>query len=131
MNAKLFLRKKNENMSYTHNHFGCCYASVSRYKYIWLIWFDRNLMICCLLAGKHQKRLIEKLFKNYDPTERPVANDSENLLVLVGLSIQQIVDIVTINMIFWSLDSSWQFSNLGWKKTNNHIQWLAGYGKEF
>lgn len=45
-------------------------------------------------AGIHQKRLLEKLFSNYDPLERPVANDNDTLIVLVGLAIQQIVDVV-------------------------------------
>ena len=42
----------------------------------------------------HQKMLLKKLFDSYDPTERPVADDNKNLLVSVGLSIQQIVEIV-------------------------------------
>ena len=37
--------------------------------------------------------LLKKLFENYDPTERPVQDDSKNMLVSVGLSIQQIVEI--------------------------------------
>jgi hypothetical protein len=41
--------------------------------------------------------LLKKLFDNYDPAERPVVNEEENLDVFVGLSIQQIVDIVIIN----------------------------------
>lgn len=44
-------------------------------------------------GGKHQKRLLENLFKDYDPEERPVANDTDTLVVLVGLAIQQIVDV--------------------------------------
>ena len=47
-----------------------------------------------ILAGIRQKRLLTGLFKNYNPLERPVENDNESLLVNVGLSLQQIVDIV-------------------------------------
>ena len=36
---------------------------------------------------------MENLFKEYDPEERPVANDTDTLVVLVGLAIQQIVDV--------------------------------------
>ena len=46
-------------------------------------------------AGIHQKRLLRKLFSNYDPNERPVLNDEQVLTVMVGLSIQQIVDLVS------------------------------------
>ena len=45
-------------------------------------------------AGHDQRRLLDKLFKNYDPLERPVANDNDTLNVSVGLAIQQIVDVV-------------------------------------
>ena len=29
-------------------------------------------------AGEHQKRLLEKLFKNYEPLERPVEDDNQS-----------------------------------------------------
>ena len=45
-------------------------------------------------GGMHQKKLIRKIFNNYDASERPVANENKNMDVNVGLSIQQIVDIV-------------------------------------
>ena len=48
-----------------------------------------------LKAGYHQRRLLDKLFKNYDPLERPVADDNETINVSVGLALQQIVDVVS------------------------------------
>ena len=50
-------------------------------------------------AGAPQKRLLTNLFKNYNPLERPVENDADSLDVLVGLSIQQIVDIVNFVLL--------------------------------
>jgi hypothetical protein len=48
-------------------------------------------------AGIHQKRLLEFLFKeDYDPLERPVKNDGDSLNVSINLSLQQIVDVVSI-----------------------------------
>jgi hypothetical protein len=44
-------------------------------------------------AGQHQKRLLEKLFKNYDASERPVYDETQPLNVSVGMSLQQIVDV--------------------------------------
>ncbi len=45
------------------------------------------------LAGSDQKRLLLKLFENYDPLERPSSKDSESLKVEVGISMQSIVDV--------------------------------------
>lgn len=44
----------------------------------------------------HQRRLLDMLFENYDSSERPVTNEDDKVTVDVGLSIQQIVDIVSI-----------------------------------
>ena len=44
-------------------------------------------------AGMHQRRLLDKLFETYDSSERPVTNEEDKVGVVVGLSIQQIVDI--------------------------------------
>ena len=50
-------------------------------------------------AGSDQKRLLKKLFENYNPLERPSSDESESLYVGLGLSIQQIIDVVFINVI--------------------------------
>ncbi len=44
---------------------------------------------------------MSKLFSNYDPTERPVEFDNENLNVSVGISIQQIVELVKYLFIYF------------------------------
>ncbi len=46
-------------------------------------------------AGKHQKRLLRKLFENYNPLERPVEDESQTLNVSLGLALQQIVEVVS------------------------------------
>jgi hypothetical protein len=60
---------------------------------------------------------LEKLFKSYDPLERPVSNDNETLDVYIGLAVQQIVDIdekkQTLVFSGW-LDMSWTDYNLKW-----------------
>ena len=45
-------------------------------------------------AGSDQKRLLSKLFENYNPLERPAADEGESLYVGLSLSIQQIIDVV-------------------------------------
>lgn len=68
-------------------------------------------------AGKHQKRLINKLFENYDAMERPVIEETSQVEVQVGLAIQQIVEIdeKTQTIVFsgW-LDIGWTDENLRW-----------------
>ncbi len=44
-------------------------------------------------AGLHQKKLLDKLFSNYDRTERPVEDDKDVLNVEIGMVLQQIVDL--------------------------------------
>jgi hypothetical protein len=51
--------------------------------------------MCKLKGGVHQKRLLKKLFINYDSAERPVEKDTESLNVTLALSLQQIVDVVS------------------------------------
>ena len=49
-----------------------------------------------LVAGPDQRRLLKYLLteKQYDPLERPVANDSHTLPVTMNLALQQIIDYV-------------------------------------
>lgn len=45
-------------------------------------------------AGDHERRLYAKLADGYNKLARPVRNESEPVLVLLGLDFQQILDIV-------------------------------------
>ncbi len=58
-----------------------------------------NLLNLFKKGGEHQKKLLEKLFTNYEPLERPVEDDQSSLNVSVGLALQQIVDVVSITYI--------------------------------
>ncbi|KAK6050074.1 hypothetical protein COOONC_12421, partial [Cooperia oncophora] len=44
-------------------------------------------------AGDHERRLYAKLADGYNKLARPVKNDSEPVLVLLGLDFQQILDV--------------------------------------
>jgi len=61
------------------------------------------LFLFYFLGGFHQKRLLEKLFRKYNPIERPVEKDTESLNVTIGLALQQIVDVVSQISIFFIL----------------------------
>ncbi|KAJ9576119.1 hypothetical protein L9F63_007006, partial [Diploptera punctata] len=45
--------------------------------------------------GTHEKRLLNMLLDMYNVLERPVANESEPLEVKFGLTLQQIIDVVS------------------------------------
>ncbi|GAB5572228.1 neuronal acetylcholine receptor subunit alpha-7 isoform X1 [Prionailurus iriomotensis] len=45
------------------------------------------------LQGEFQRKLYKELVKNYNPLERPVANDSQPLTVYFSLSLLQIMDV--------------------------------------
>lgn len=45
--------------------------------------------------GPNQRRLYNDLMRDYNPLVRPVSNDSQSLTVYFGLSIMQIMDVVS------------------------------------
>lgn len=47
------------------------------------------------LQGEFQRKLYKELVRNYNPLERPVANDSQPLTVYFSLSLMQIMDVVS------------------------------------
>ena len=60
---------------------------------------SQRLFLICFFAGcqasKYERALLKKLFNsNYDKNERPVVNDSDAVIVLFGLTLNQIVDVV-------------------------------------
>ncbi|KAH9376530.1 hypothetical protein HPB48_006615 [Haemaphysalis longicornis] len=59
----------------------------------------------CLLAsladseqGPHERRLLADLLANYNTLERPVLNESEPLILSFGLTLQQIIDVVSLRL---------------------------------
>lgn len=48
--------------------------------------------------GMHEKRLLNTLLAQYNTLERPVANESDPLVVKFGLTLQQIIDVVSVTL---------------------------------
>lgn len=46
-------------------------------------------------AGYHEKRLLHHLLDNYNVLERPVVNESDPLQLSFGLTLMQIIDVVS------------------------------------
>lgn len=65
---------------------------------MWVVVFSKNnfsFSIAESLQGPHEKRLLNHLLATYNTLERPVANESEALEVKFGLTLQQIIDVVS------------------------------------
>lgn len=58
--------------------------------------------------GPHEKRLLNNLLSSYNTLERPVANESEPLEVKFGLTLQQIIDVVSFSFLESAKDSKEQ-----------------------
>lgn len=48
------------------------------------------------LQGEYQRKLYKELMENYNRLERPVLNDSSPIVVELGLTLLQIIDVVSI-----------------------------------
>ena len=53
-----------------------------------------------ILCGPHERRLINDLMRSYKTLERPVANESDAVVLKFGLTLQQIMDVVSQSLIF-------------------------------
>ena len=54
---------------------------------------DRE-MISGFFCGSAERRLLNDLMANYQKLERPVANETEPVILKFGLTLQQIMDVV-------------------------------------
>jgi len=73
-----------------------------------------------ILCGPHERRLINDLMANYKTLERPVANESDAVVLKFGLTLQQIMDVDEKNQIIstnlW-LNLEWVDSNMRWNES--------------
>ena len=52
-------------------------------------------------ASKNEQALLKKIFHpNYTLNERPAVNDSDAVTVILGLTLNQIVDVVSIKIFY-------------------------------
>jgi len=47
-------------------------------------------------GGYHEKKLLNDLLDTYNVLERPVGNESEPLVLSFGLTLMQIIDVVSV-----------------------------------
>jgi len=71
-------------------------------------------------SGPHERRLINDLMSKYNNLERPVANESEALVLKFGLTLQQIIDVDEKNQLLTTnvwLNLEWRDVNMQWNKS--------------
>lgn len=51
-------------------------------------------------GGMHEKRLLHSLLDHYNVLERPVVNESDPLQLSFGLTLMQIIDVVSTDTNF-------------------------------
>ncbi|XP_063045956.1 neuronal acetylcholine receptor subunit alpha-7-like [Engraulis encrasicolus] len=69
------------------------------------------------LQGEYQRRLYKELMENYNRLERPVVNDSSPLLVELGMTLLQIIDVDEKNQVLMTnvwLQLYWTDIYLSW-----------------
>ena len=54
-----------------------------------------SLLITGSLAGSHERRLLNDLMTHYQKLERPVLEESQAVSLKFGLTLQQILDVVS------------------------------------
>lgn len=60
-----------------------------------MFFFSHGCLFTGCKASDHERALLKKLFQsNYDLNERPVVNDKDAVVVTLGLTLNQIVDVV-------------------------------------
>ncbi|KAA0202030.1 hypothetical protein HAZT_HAZT006667 [Hyalella azteca] len=72
-------------------------------------------------SGKHEKRLLDDLLRNYNNLERPTRNETETVVVKLGLTLQQIIDVDEKNQILTTnvwLNLEWTDHNLQWNESD-------------
>uniref|UniRef100_A0A4W4EMM7 Neuronal acetylcholine receptor subunit alpha-7 n=1 Tax=Electrophorus electricus TaxID=8005 RepID=A0A4W4EMM7_ELEEL len=72
------------------------------------------------VQGPYQRALLKSLLKDYNPMERPVANDSQPLTVVLSLSLVQIMDVDEKNQVLTTniwLNMRWYDHYLQWNQS--------------
>ena len=72
-----------------HFQFSRCLKPKTGLKRVFLVPFVETM------CGYYEKKLLNDLIADYNALERPVVNESEPLLLTFGITLQQIIDVVS------------------------------------
>lgn len=74
------------------------------------------------VQGPHQRFLLRELLRDYNPMERPVANDSQTLTVQFSFTLMQVMDVVRMHGTPLShISAILQLHNTSKKKSYAHF----------
>nr|XP_020462948.1 neuronal acetylcholine receptor subunit alpha-7-like isoform X2 [Monopterus albus] len=85
---------------------------------LWLLIITTLLRVS--MQGPHQRFLLRELLRDYNPMERPVANDSQTLTVQFSLTLMQVMDVDEKNQILTTnvwLQMHWYDHYLQWNQS--------------
>ncbi|XP_023147378.2 neuronal acetylcholine receptor subunit alpha-7-like isoform X2 [Amphiprion ocellaris] len=85
---------------------------------LWLLTVATLLRVS--LQGPHQRFLLRELLRDYNPMERPVANDSQTLTVQFSFTLMQVMDVDEKNQILTTnawLQMQWYDHYLQWNQS--------------
>lgn len=83
------------------------------------MFFSRIYVSVCF-GGQHEKQLLHTLLDSYNTLERPVANESDPLQLSFGLTLMQIIDVVSFNESSPSL-------YIMLKSLEREVRWAQGF----
>ncbi|KAJ4931195.1 hypothetical protein JOQ06_025493 [Pogonophryne albipinna] len=85
---------------------------------LWLLMLATLLQVS--VQGPHQRFLLRELLRDYNPMERPVANDSQSLTVQFSFTLMQVMDVDEKNQILTTnawLQMQWYDHYLQWNQS--------------
>lgn len=95
--------------------FGTTWGSVNNDRIVIVLFFPFFLSFFLSidsLQGEYQRKLYKELMENYNRLERPVLNDSAPIVVDLGLTLLQIIDVVSVCFCFFFMWSSFHDAGL-------------------
>uniref|UniRef100_A0A3Q0RRH9 Uncharacterized protein n=1 Tax=Amphilophus citrinellus TaxID=61819 RepID=A0A3Q0RRH9_AMPCI len=88
---------------------------------IWVVSFSVFVTVLCLsVQGPYQRFLLKELLRDYNPMERPVANDSHTLTVQFSFTLMQVMDVDEKNQLLTTnawLQMQWYDYYLQWNQS--------------
>ena len=80
-------------------------------------------------SGPHERRLINDLLEKYNDLERPVFNESDALTLKFGLTLQQIIDVVSSRLTHANCKSTEWIDFWNWMETALSINYFRSFLK--
>uniref|UniRef100_A0A4W5QNW1 Neurotransmitter-gated ion-channel ligand-binding domain-containing protein n=1 Tax=Hucho hucho TaxID=62062 RepID=A0A4W5QNW1_9TELE len=80
-----------------------------------------GVWVCNVILVEYQRKLYKDLLTNYNRLERPVFNDSAPILVELGFTLLQIIDVDEKNQVLMTnawLQLHWTDTYLSWNPEN-------------